>query len=533
MTAAQPVRQPVRPSVQQPVQHSGGRGDGAGSACRILLVIVIALQVALALYFGSQKAGFHEDEYYSYYSSNRTAGFFCNDRTWVDTADWAREFCVAEGEGMRFSLVHQVQSWDVHPPLYYDLLHLVCSLTPGVFSKWQGIGINIAAFVLAQLTLFALGSKLCGDARTGLAAAALWGFSPAAMSMIMFIRMYALLTLLVMLCAYLHADEGQGLRRTAAMAAVTTAGCLTHYYYLVFLFFIGLIRFVRLLRMRRMRAAAAYAASQAAAMAAALLVYPSAAVHILRGYRGREAQSAFFDPANIRERLSLFVPILDRYVFGGLLAAAVIAAAAAVILRLRASARAAAGLYTVLAASLLYFAVTSKTALQLGDSSLRYVLPVCPLFILAFCAAAAAIARRVGKRPVFALLAAAVLFGNAFGLARGRVLFLYEEEKAYMQEARSRTAEGCPAAVIYDPASDYNVLRIADVLLCYDRIFLIDAQDREVVSDPAFAGGKEFIVYAADGAGGENEVAAYFGDAEIKKLWNRDMITAYAAGTEE
>ena len=46
----------------------------ADTAFRIMLIITIVLQLAVALCFCVQKQGFHYDENYSYYSSNVTYG---------------------------------------------------------------------------------------------------------------------------------------------------------------------------------------------------------------------------------------------------------------------------------------------------------------------------------------------------------------------------------------------------------------------------------------------------------------------------
>ena len=110
-------------------------------------LLLLLLQLLLLIYYGSRKSGFHEDEFYSYYSTNKTAGLFVNDREWIDRDSYRNEFVVLPGEQFRYGIVKQMQSWDVHPPLYYYILHTVCSLFPGVFSKWLGIAVNLTAFV--------------------------------------------------------------------------------------------------------------------------------------------------------------------------------------------------------------------------------------------------------------------------------------------------------------------------------------------------------------------------------------------------
>ena len=80
-----------------------------------IFLLAWAAQMMAAVYFCCQKQGFHEDEYYSYYSTSRTYGLFAEDNTWAEHDDYYQEFVVLENQGFQYALVKQVQSWDVHP----------------------------------------------------------------------------------------------------------------------------------------------------------------------------------------------------------------------------------------------------------------------------------------------------------------------------------------------------------------------------------------------------------------------------------
>ena len=118
-----------------------------------LMTLIMMLQLVVASYFCIQKQGFHYDEYYSYYSSNVTYGLAPTNREWKNVDEIRSEFMVREGEGFRYGLVKTMQSFDVHPPLYYMILHIICSLFPGVFSKWFGLGLNLGLFVVCYWLL--------------------------------------------------------------------------------------------------------------------------------------------------------------------------------------------------------------------------------------------------------------------------------------------------------------------------------------------------------------------------------------------
>lgn len=112
----------------------------------LAMAVLLILQLSVMLVYGSKKSGFHEDELYTYYSTNKTAGLFIEDRTWMEGGKLRQELVVLEGEEFRYQVVKMMQSWDVHPPFYYYLIHTICSLSAGVFSKWQGILVNMIAY---------------------------------------------------------------------------------------------------------------------------------------------------------------------------------------------------------------------------------------------------------------------------------------------------------------------------------------------------------------------------------------------------
>ena len=107
------------------------------------LLVIMMTAFLFVFYFANRKAGFHEDEYYSYYSTNYSQGWSVPDGEWLERESYEKEFLVLPNERFQYGLVKEVQSWDVHPPMYYWVLHTVCSFWPEVFTKWQGLTVNI------------------------------------------------------------------------------------------------------------------------------------------------------------------------------------------------------------------------------------------------------------------------------------------------------------------------------------------------------------------------------------------------------
>ncbi|MBQ4147915.1 MAG: glycosyltransferase family 39 protein, partial [Prevotella sp.] len=176
------------------------------------VVVVIFLIAGLCGYYSAQKAGMFIDEIYTYGLSNSEYKPFVYDISGGDLTDQTitkQQFLdyltVQEGEQFHFGSVYYNQTQDVHPPLYYWLIHTVSSFFPDSFSKWIGLGINGVVFAATLVVLFLLTQKLFENRRLAVLTAALYGLSTIALSTMLMIRMYMLLTFFTVLLAWLIA----------------------------------------------------------------------------------------------------------------------------------------------------------------------------------------------------------------------------------------------------------------------------------------------------------------------------------------
>ena len=431
-------------SVSREKRFSKGKGNHVNRNIRLFflaMAVLLAVQLSVLIFYGNKKSGFHEDELYTYYSSNKTAGLFVNDRQWMDCKELANEFMVLPGEQFRYSVVKQMQSWDVHPPFYYYIFHTAASLSPGVFSKWTGIAVNLIAYVLSYVLLAwgaymtaAAGGRggpgsggrrkaerlagvtggkggagvlaaesVSGKAGTGDRQALFlafltclaWGFGSAVISGVMFIRMYQWLTVFVLLCTDLHlrAVKKRDFRVTTFLLPVCLTvffGFLTQYYYIIFHFFLGAGFCFWLLKNRKMKELISYGAACGLGFCGAVLYYPASMSHIFRGYRGTEAVSEFGDASNTLERLRFFYGLFEDYMTNGTLSLWLLLLCLLAVTTgyLRKRGRIAASdtginvsVRLLLFACAGYFFTVSKTALLLGETSNRYQLPVYGILI--------------------------------------------------------------------------------------------------------------------------------------------------------
>lgn len=217
---------------------------------RAVALFVIVL-ICLCGWWAVQKEGFFLDEIYSYGLSNSSYVPFLS---WLHGGEQVAngklpeavftqsEFLnyVAPQGSTRFDYasVYYNQTQDVHPPLFYFLLHTVCSLFPGSFTKWTGLGMNFVLLGGTLAALYALGMELFADWKKALFVCALYAFNREMISNVTMVRMYMLMTLLTILLALLVAKS---LRRPSVpkylLIGVTIyLGMMTQYFFVVYAF---------------------------------------------------------------------------------------------------------------------------------------------------------------------------------------------------------------------------------------------------------------------------------------------------------
>lgn len=515
----------------------------------LVMGALLFLQLICLFYYGSRKAGFHEDELYTYYSTNKTAGLSVNDRQWMERDELRNDFVVLPGEKFRYDVVKQMQSWDVHPPVYYYIFHTASSLFPDLFSKWTGIGVNIIAYVISYL-LLAYGAymtvtwkdqgEIC--ARWGGLLAFLtclaWGFCAAVISGVMFIRMYQWLTLFILLCMDLHLRviKKRDFRISSfflPLGITVFLGFLTQYYYIIFHFFMGAGFCFLLLKKKKIRELFQYAITCAAALGLAICYYPASLSHIFRGYRGTEAVSEFSNVSNTWDRLRFFAELFDDYVMNGTLSwwllLICLLAVTVWYLKRRKNRKwsglgESAGLLLFTAGG--YFFTVSKTALILGETSNRYQLPVYGIWLFLILYGVWTMGEGVlteinrpgsgqmedrqesrlsdlektgNRKAAYAMAAIClviILLMDGLALKGGRVFFLYEEEKEIMEFVRSHNNE--PVVVFYNDASADNIWWLSDELMEYEKFYLASQGNQKKITDEMITKSGKLLVYVAD-----------------------------------
>lgn len=481
------------------------------------------LQMAMALFFCVQKKGFHEDEFYTYYSTARTNGFYVEDQSWMDAETIRDEFVVLPGQQFRYGLVRQVQSWDVHPPVYYWIFHTVASLVPGVFSKWIGLSVNLLCHGINILLLAWLCYRISGgQKKLTLILTGFYWMTPAALSGVVFIRMYELLTTWVLLCAGLHVTEIlrmkenrsdvreeklSGKRFLIPMMGVTYLGYLTQYYYAVFLFFAGFGFVVWLVvRERKLRNVLYYAGTQAVALALSYVTYPACLGQMFRGQRGAQATENFLDLSNTWERLVYFYDLLNEYVFGKYLLVFWLLLVVLLISRVLEKRRIFpeickdAGrepqVWLLVFAVAGYFVTVSKTGLLYEGTSIRYQLPVYGMVVLLLLMAM----KTIWESKARYIILLCLLVINVKGLLSGKVEFLYPEAEQRVEFAAEQATQGTETVYLYKEGDEWCIWGVADELMQYPGVYFVSASGEDRLKDTKIKNSRSLVAYVAEGA---------------------------------
>lgn len=322
--------------------------------CIVALVCVLVVSLGAMLYFGHQKQGYHVDELYSYGLANSEylpfmhfgeSGYDVKDwmkeygageslsdlfsnlvkdfhilkdcnfdyysseiyqayrvaqansadtytTTWVSGQDYQDYLAVSESNTFNYASVYYNQRGDVHPPFFYILLHTICSVFQGIFSKWFGLGLNIVILLIALVVIYRMCEKYFGGKVPAIAAVCMYAFSVGFMSTAMFIRMYALLTLMMLLCTYVHlnlhkAEFKFDKKMLAALFFSILGGYYTQYYFVLYAIGIAAVMVVVMLLKRKWKSLITYILTLCGSAVTGIAIWPFSVKHVFGGYRGQ------------------------------------------------------------------------------------------------------------------------------------------------------------------------------------------------------------------------------------------------------
>lgn len=473
---------------------------------KLIMWFLIIISMLVAVLFCIKKQGFHFDENYSYYSTNITYGLWPTDNQWKDVEEIKSEFMVNSGETLNLGMVKTSQSYDVHPPLYYYVLRVVCFITKNTYSKWQGLFINLVFYFLCMLLLWRIADIAGNENRLiNIFTIALFGISPGYLSTVTFIRMYVMLTFFCFLMLYVTMkafgmETWSWKKCFVPIAIVSCLGFLTHYYFVIFAFFVAAYTCLYLVFHRGTRVKAfIYGGSVCVGLVVAVLYYPACLSHIFSGYRGTEATAAFADMSNTVGRISFFVQILNDFTFSGaFFGLALIILLAYVFYGYKKK-----GVHVslkpsqqlLLAVTLGYFLLVCKTGMMPSNpaEALRYESPSYGLIILLVVIAIVKLLENLKMEKLSVIILVAVAVIQVIGLSKDKVFFIYTDSVNNYEWAKEH--RDSDIAYIYNPNNQWMIWNDSPELMELKDIFFIPYTDENDISDERLVNSKSIFVY--------------------------------------
>lgn len=301
----------------------------------LFLYGLMILAMVLTVYC---KENYHVDELLSFTLSNNDTGWihFEDGRKYNSEDLFESQFAAQTDRLFDYTTVWNNQAGDVHPPLYYAILHTICSLTPQRISKWQPAIIN---FIFALLTLYIQRriwalfwpevhtekqSKLIQNIAFGV-----WVLLPGVLNAIAFFRMYIMSMFMVTWVSYLClkillvnvSGGGKSWKQWMFLFGASICSALTHYYCVMFLVLIEIVLMSFWFIYKKWKEIGIQILVAALSAVSAISVFPEMLTHVFEGYRGNETMENFrgLSLENYLKQLKIFYEFINNSIAGGLL----------------------------------------------------------------------------------------------------------------------------------------------------------------------------------------------------------------------
>lgn len=485
------------------------------------LILICLIQLAVLGYFGKQKTFLMCDELFTYTSSNNAEiqAFDMPLNEWLDKDWYLSQGAVTEGHTFDYSIPYRNQEADVHPPLYYMMIHTLSSFVSGEISFDIGVGLNIAFMLGCTLLLYLLAKEIFKSKGISLAVAGLFGLTYGACNMILFIRMYTVVACLILAHTYVYLrfmEEKAVTWKTYVLLGLTLVlGVLTHYYFILLAFFLAAWYFVKFWAQKRFREECYFHVLIEISALICLALFPAMWNHIFNDYRGEGARENLVQLSGFGANLKSMFNFLNEQLFGGWLWWLVAAAAVLLVICLIKNKafpwKELQKLYPVLFMTAGYFMLVTKIAPYITD---RYLMPIYPFVYLmvvgGFCWL---LGKLIRPEAAIALCGAVFLGLSAGSFSKGTPGYAGADFQQHLDLAKEYSDTYC---VYIDREYDWwEYYHSIQLLKEYKSFFCI-----------SYAAITDDIQTGMEALGGEKEVIVYVGDSELN-----EEITAYIQET--
>ena len=506
------------------------------------IIVIFAISIAMT-FFMTKKEGFHEDEMFSYGSSNYAydnvyrpygkedeTNIFVKEKimngniiqnlkyylidhrdikdetladiksefvpTWRSSDEANDYLTIQPKDALNYGMVYYNQSRDIHPPLFYFLVHTVSIFFMGHFSKYIIFSINLAFMILSLWTIKNIFEKL-DKKHLIVPALILYGFSMGAVSTVIFQRMYSMLNFFVLMFIsanidIIKKDFDIDKKLWNKLTWIVLLGFWTQYYFCIVAGVVAVLVLIGVIRKQGKQGAITYILKYLKMAVIGVLLYPLSINHIFFSYRGvGKAEMARGFGEKLVEYLNMIgysfsVPVLAIAICLILL---VMAVAVKSVIDKKVD-KNALGAGAIIFSVICYVCVIVKVSPELQDANIiRYIMCVLPLIIISILLLIDTVIKN--KNVLKYSLVGISLVISVYGLMFSEPAFLYKGYAKYLEIAEENKED----KFVYVGDTVFNHIQSMPEFATYSESLILNENQLDVLeNDSKLSEENEFIL---------------------------------------
>lgn len=458
----------------------------------IIFTITLIIIAFFMFYWIKQKEGYHEDEIFSYGSSNykcdnvyqasgksdaynKTVEKYVIGNNLFDTlknvkyyithnnefeqlkseiqteshAVWktkeeAKEYVtINKGDFLNYFSVYYNQARDVHPPLFYFVVHLVSSITYGMFSKYIIFTINLLFFIGTSIIISKI-FKLYNKKWLTIPTLILYGLSMGAASMLIYLRMYSMLTFFSISYIYLNLKIVENKfeidkRSKWQLFCCIILGFLTQYYFCIMVVAIFILMVIKMCLEKKYKMLKKYILIHIISAVVGILVYPFSIQHIFFSYRG--ALNGGNDNSIIFSTIYYIKQVMYGYSINNLimyvLCSVCIILGIIILVKKISNKKLKLNMFKtslLIVPTFFYIIAISKLSPVIDEKfAIRYVMPILPIIALIIVFSVEKLCNN--NKSLYVILSIVIIFISTNGFITNTPKFLYKGYNKYLEIA--------------------------------------------------------------------------------------------------
>lgn len=506
------------------------------------IIVIFAISIVMT-FFMTKKEGFHEDEMFSYGSSNYAydnvyrpygkedeTNIFVKEKimngniiqnlkyylidhrdikdetladiksefvpTWRSSDEANDYLTIQPKDALNYGMVYYNQSRDIHPPLFYFLVHTVSIFFMGHFSKYIIFGINLVFMVLSLWTIKNIFEKL-DKKYLIIPTLILYGFSMGAISTVIFQRMYSMLNFFVLMFIsanidIIKKDFDIDEKIWNKLTWIVLLGFWTQYYFCIVAGVVAVLVLIGVIRKQGKQGAITYILKYLKMAVIGVLFYPLSINHIFFSYRGvGKAEMARGFGEKLVEYLNMIGYSFSVPVFA--IAICLISFGMAVAVKSvidKKIDKNVLGASAIIFSVICYVCVIVKVSPELQDANIiRYIMCVLPLIIISILLLIDTVIKN--KNVLKYSLVGISLVISVYGLMFSEPAFLYKGYAKYLEIAEENKKD----KFVYVGDTVFNHIQSMPEFATYSESLILNENQLDVLeNDSKLSEENEFIL---------------------------------------